>query len=128
MDTKQAKVAPRRTRRRHTPEFKAQVIEACLQPGVSVAAIALANGLNANYLRRWVKEYREQAGAEDAKTVAVIDVPARAALVPVTIEARAVAEHEEIRLDIRRGQVTVQMAWPAGHATTLGRWLKDLLQ
>lgn len=129
MDTKQAKVAPRRTRRRHAPEFKAQVIEACLQPGVSVAAIALANGLNANYLRRWVKEYREQAvGAEDAGTIAVIDVPRRAGLVPVAIEARPVAEPEEIRLDIRRGQVTVQMAWPVGHATTLGRWLKDLLQ
>lgn len=129
MYTKQAKLAPRRTRRRHTPEFKAQVIEACLQPGVSVAAIALANGLNANYLRRWVKEHREQAvGAKVAGEVAVIDVPTRATLVPVMIEAPAVAAPEEIRLDIRRGPVTVQMVWPVGHAATLGRWLKDLLQ
>ncbi len=61
MNTKAAKSAPRRTRRTHETEFKAQVIEACLQPGVSVAAVALANGLNANHLRRWVKEHREQA-------------------------------------------------------------------
>lgn len=37
MYTKVVKPAARRTRRRHTPECKAQVIEACLQPGVSVA-------------------------------------------------------------------------------------------
>ena len=52
MDTKVVKAAPGRTRRRHDAEFKAQVIAACLQPGVSLAAIALANGLNANMLRK----------------------------------------------------------------------------
>lgn len=51
MDTLVAKSEERR-RRRHTEEFKRQVIEACLEPGVSVAAIALANVLDANYLRR----------------------------------------------------------------------------
>jgi len=30
------------------------VIEAASQPGVSVAAIALANGLNANLLSHWI--------------------------------------------------------------------------
>ena len=30
------------------------MIEACRRPGVSIAAIALANGLNANMLRKWV--------------------------------------------------------------------------
>ena len=46
----------RRTHRRHGAEFKAQVVLACRQPGVSIAAVALANGLNANMLRRWVLE------------------------------------------------------------------------
>ena len=45
-------------RRRHAVAFKAQVVAACLEPGVSVAAVALANGLNANRLRRWVKGAR----------------------------------------------------------------------
>lgn len=36
------------------------MIAACLQPGVSLAAVALANGLNANLLRTWVKAYRMQ--------------------------------------------------------------------
>lgn len=38
---------PRR-RRRHSAEFKAQVIQACKQPGVSIAATALRYQLNAN--------------------------------------------------------------------------------
>ena len=47
MDTKTTVVLPgKRIRRRHSPEFKAQMIAACQQPGVSIAAVAQANGLN----------------------------------------------------------------------------------
>jgi transposase-like protein len=42
----------RRRRRRHTAEFKTTVIEECLRPGVSIAAVALAHGLNSNLLRK----------------------------------------------------------------------------
>jgi len=48
----------RRVRRQYSTEFRAQVIEAASQPGVSVAAIALANGMNANLLRRWLSMAR----------------------------------------------------------------------
>jgi transposase len=43
----------RRLRRKHGAEFKAQVVAACRPVGVSIAAIAMANGVNANLLRRW---------------------------------------------------------------------------
>lgn len=59
MDTLEiAKPPASRARRRHSPEFKAQLIAPCQQPGVSVAAVALANGLNANVLRQWLKKHR----------------------------------------------------------------------
>jgi transposase len=129
MDTKAAKLAARRTRRRHEPEFKARVIEACLQPGVLVAAVALANGLNANYLRRWVKEHRAQAAGNAVEGGVVVSSYAKpAALVPVTVKEPVVTEASEIRLDIRRGGTVVQMAWPATHAALLGGVLKDLLR
>ena len=129
MDTKVARPAARRTRRRHAPEFKAQVIEACLQPGVSVAGVALANGLNANYLRRWIKEHREQTGRSRVKGAVVVSHHVKpTALVPVTIEAPVTRECGEIRIDIRRGTTAVQMAWPATHAALLGGVLKDLLR
>ncbi len=129
MDTKVAKPAARRTRRRHAPEFKAQVIDACLQPGVSVAGVALANGLNANYLRRWVKEHREQTGGSPVKgAVAVSRHVKPTALVPVRIETPVAGESGEIRIDLRRGTTVVQMAWPVTHAALLGGVLKDLLR
>ena len=52
MHTKLIKAPMRRSRRRYTEEFKKQAIAACLQPGISMASVALANGLNANQLRR----------------------------------------------------------------------------
>jgi transposase len=48
-------------------EGKAALIAACAQPGASVAAIALAHGVNANLLRKWItrshmrdRAYRDQ--------------------------------------------------------------------
>ena len=45
---------PGRQRRRHSTEFKARLIEECRRPGVSMASVAMANGVNANLLRNWV--------------------------------------------------------------------------
>ena len=47
-------IAAGRRRRKHSDEFKARAVRACEQPGVSMAAVALAHGINANLLRRWV--------------------------------------------------------------------------
>jgi len=47
---------PVRRRRSHSPEFKARIVAACRDPGVSVAGVALDHGLNDNLVRRWIKE------------------------------------------------------------------------
>lgn len=130
MHTLVAKPAERR-RRRHSEEFKRQVVEACLQPGVSVAAIALANGLNANYLRRWVREHREVTAvierSEASCEIAIAGIPA---LVPLTVTAEPAPSMPplEIRLDVRRGGTTVQMAWPLEAVASLGQCLRELLR
>ncbi|HNF77551.1 MAG TPA: transposase, partial [Thauera aminoaromatica] len=49
-------VIPRRSRRTHSEAFKQSVVSACREPGVSVAGLALANGLNANRVHRWMRE------------------------------------------------------------------------
>ena len=51
------------TRRKHSKEFRAEVVQACRQPSASVAAIALRSGLNANVVYRWL---REDAGVDAA--------------------------------------------------------------
>ena len=47
---------PYRKRRRHAPEFKARLVAECQNPGASVSRIVLDNDLNANQLRRWIRE------------------------------------------------------------------------
>jgi transposase len=44
----------RNGRRRYDPASKRRLVEACLQPGVSLAGVAMRHGVNANLLRKWV--------------------------------------------------------------------------
>ncbi len=44
----------RSNRRSHSAEFNAQVLGECRQPGASVAAVAVAHGLNPNVVRKWL--------------------------------------------------------------------------
>ncbi len=130
MDTNVSVALPSRQRRRHAPEFKARVIAACLQPGVSLAAVALANGLNANLLRTWVKAYRNQQQA--AAVVPAIKNGrggvSAATLVPVAVQRSNTDSHGNIELEIRRQQTVVQIRWPASEATACAQWLRDLLR
>lgn len=47
---------PHRRRRLHSDEFKADAVANCMRPGMSMAAVAMAHGINANLLCRWVRE------------------------------------------------------------------------
>ncbi|WP_145747836.1 transposase [Variovorax beijingensis] len=79
----------RRRRRRHTDEFKANLVGACSRPGVSIASVALANGINANLLRRWIEQGGQRLPSAHAVTTTV-DLPqdhAKAAFVPVQLDA-----------------------------------------
>ncbi len=55
-------------KRRFDPVEKDRLIDAALKPGVSVARLALAHGVNANQLRNWVKLRRDRQ-AQSALTV-----------------------------------------------------------
>jgi transposase len=121
----------RRRRRKHSAEFKAKVVSACRQPGVSIAAVALTNGLNANLLRRWVvtEERAQAANRVDAINVA----PARSngesgAFIPVEVERRAVATAQEISIELRRGATVVKVGWPLAAAADCAAWLRELLR
>jgi len=47
-----------RERKSYPKSFKIQVVQECEQPGVSVAAIEMTHGINANVVRRWIPLYR----------------------------------------------------------------------
>ncbi|WP_442854912.1 transposase [Burkholderia sp. BDU5] len=44
-------------RRRFDPQAKLELVQACMQPGVSVARIALEHAVNANLLRKWIRDW-----------------------------------------------------------------------
>jgi transposase len=61
--------APAGGRRTYSAAGKRALVQSCLRPGVSVAGTALANGINANLLRRWMVVYGpEGKPAKDAAT------------------------------------------------------------
>lgn len=57
-DAEISRYSTRRTHRIYTPEFKAELVAACQQPGAFVAALAGQQGMNANVLHRWLKEHQ----------------------------------------------------------------------
>ncbi|MGB8417660.1 IS66-like element accessory protein TnpA [Paraburkholderia sp.] len=75
-------------RRRFDPQAKLELIQACLQPGVSVSRIALEHGLNANLLRKWIDKYEFQLSNGVARDNAAGTAPA---FIPVVVPGRVEA-------------------------------------
>ncbi|MFT3815866.1 MAG: transposase [Acidovorax sp.] len=88
---KSDQAAGRRSRRLHDRAFKAELVRQSLEPGASVSAIALRNGINANMLFKWRREHGRTTGELAAPTVLlpVAVVPqAEAAAVPAPFSGR----------------------------------------
>lgn len=129
--TEQAVTIGRRRRRRHSVEFKSEAVAACRQPGVSIAAAALARGLNANLLRRWVVEAERAGGVAISanSTVPSVRLESRRAsesFIPVSLPSRA--EEGLIRIEVRRGASTVCVQWPASAAQECALLLRELMR
>lgn len=116
-----------RKKRVHSDEFKDELVRACSAPGVSVAGVALANGVNANLLRKWMK----------ARGVTVPSLRRRAELAEPVARAPeflpvAITETEpgltEIRIEARRGSAVVKIEWPVAAAAECAAWLRGWLK
>jgi transposase len=51
------------------------LVEACLEPGISVARLALEHGVNANQLRKWVRKYQERQSAKGQRSTGPLPDP-----------------------------------------------------
>lgn len=136
---------PRSQRRVHGAEFKAQVLAECQRPGASVAAVALAHGLNVNLLRKWlVGRGIKRTGLVAPRTVARKPAPADESppaslqFIPVEIAAVAAAatapEPEQIEaascadihIELTRGATQLCVRWPSAQAAACAAWLREL--
>ena len=66
-------------RRQHEKSFKAELVEQCLAPGASVAAVALAGGINANLLFKWRRDHLRTKRLSGASSSSVALVPVQVA-------------------------------------------------
>lgn len=114
---------PIRRRRHHREEFKQAVIAACCEPGASVAGIAMANEVNANQVRRWMRERGIEAPTRRLPMLKEM----APAFVPVPI-APATPESPAIRIEIRRGNAAIKIDWPTHAAGACATWLRDWLR
>ena len=115
---------PRRTRRTHSEKFKRSLIEACGAPGASVAGVALANGINANQLRRWMRERGIEPPELSCLPLRLAASEPVSGFVPVQLPPCVDAP---IRLELRKGTATVTVNWPASSAAACGAWLREWL-
>lgn len=131
MDTSEIRVGvarpAKRRWRRHSDEFKARVIEMARQPGASIAAVALANELNANMLRRWVREHEEgAAGAAHAPSTpgcGFVQLPLVAARSAPSLPGPAPTTTVDVQ--IHRGITKVAVSLPLDSAGAA--WLREVL-
>ena len=137
---------PRSQRRVHGAEFKTQVLAECQQPGASVAAIALAHGLNVNLLRKWLvgrgiqrtglaaprAVTRTAARADETSARSLQFIPVEIASAPVSAMATATAPEQaeppvaEIHVELTRGATQLSVRWPSAQAAACAAWLREL--
>ena len=118
---------PIRRRRHHPEEFKQAVIAACCEPGASVAGIALANGVNANQVRRWMRERSIEVPKQRMSMPTAQPVPAMA---PEFVQLPLATEPDsrDIRIEIRRGNAAIKVDWPVQASGDCAAWLRDWLR
>lgn len=122
----------RRRRRLHSEEFKADAVASAAQPGVSLASVAMSLGINANLLRRWVRDAEVPPGrtAEGNAPKALPSAEPESAapsFVPVQLPAPTTPP-SDIRIEVRRGATSVVVTWPAVLAGECASWLRELLR
>jgi transposase len=106
----QSNVKPRR---RHSEDFKQQVIAACGVPGASVAEVARSFDLNDNLVHQW----RRGRGR-----------PVRATDGAVPVALAPAASTEGILIDVKRGPLNISVTWPVAAAPQLAAWMRELLR
>jgi transposase len=103
-------------RRQHDRAFKADLIEQSLQPGASVSAIALKNGINANLLFKWRRDHVRAHGSRAPQAATLlpvcvipqVDPTTRVQSVPAVAPANRASRPGVIELEIAGAQLRLR--------------------
>ena len=128
MNTNFVEAPTGRQRRRYSVEFKAGASKAC-KPGISMAAVALANGLNANMLRKWVNEARvptESLLPVNIQSTEPLPAPPAPGFVALRLPEPAPRAEllPSIHLDVQRADLIIKVTRPDDLASECSAWLR----
>ena len=113
-------------RRRHSPQFKQKVVEACLAKQASIPKIALAHGLNANMVHRWVRKAQNNKLPVASGFVA-LPIQRKPAITQATSQVGRV-DTETINLEIPFRNQSIKVNWPLSQTDRCLALLRELLQ
>ena len=138
-----------RTRRSFTRAFKAEVAAQCLHSGESLPHIAQQHDISPSLLRKWLRNYRQEAGrgttapsAADAAAAADHFVPlmlasSSSASAANAATPRAPGNHQScteranadpgLRIELKRGGTELSIHWPISHAQDSATWVRQVL-
>ncbi len=127
-----------RVRRTYSPQFKAEMVAQCLQGTISLASLAIVQGMNPNALRRWLTEHEryghhslndDELPVYKPTTLAVSTTHATAPFIPVPITPAVIPPNTEaIRLELTRGTTKVSVSWPTSAAAQCVDLLREWLR
>jgi transposase len=120
----------RSNRRTHSSEFKAQVLGECQQPGASVAAVAVAHGLNPNVVRKWLAgqnlKRMDAAVPAAAPHVSPLQFVAVELAKPEHHRVDPPASQPDIRIELERGGLHLKLQCAAHAGPTYAALLRAL--
>lgn len=102
-----------RQRTSYSKPFKAQVVQECLQTGVSMASVVLRHGINAALVRKWIPAY----GDHQAPTL------------PDFVQMKLVrspAQSVSITIEIPFGHQQLTVKWPSSDPERCARFVHEL--
>jgi|SRR5690554_3065194 len=102
---------PAPKRRRHSPQFKAEVLKACAEPGNTLAGVAQRYGVNANLVHKWRRQSVPQS-------------PSAFVRLPDPAPLPRVSGNDTVRIELP-GSVTVH--WPIARMADALVWLRAMM-
>ncbi|MDX1668237.1 MAG: transposase [Limnobacter sp.] len=95
---------PNRRRRRHySLEHKLKLIKLCNGSGASLSAVAQANDVNANLLRRWVRDFERGLLCATPAPAGFMAKPEAPACRPASLDSERQSDFIPVRFDTASG-------------------------
>ena len=120
-------IAQRPKRHYYSPELKGQIVAECQVSGASVAGVALAHGINANIVHRWMREQSDAKLPAPRHEFVALNPPP-----PVEQDAatgsNSPPSSRAISVEVRRSAGVVTVNWPLEDAASCAAWLRDWLR